>query len=44
MAKIDIDSLDEAALMELHDQIVDRLHFLHRGVGASINDRRDCRL
>ena len=30
MAKIDIDSLDEAALMELHDQIVDRLHFLHR--------------
>ncbi len=26
MAKIDIDSLDEAALMELHDQIADRLH------------------
>lgn len=30
MAKIDIDSLDEAALIELHDQIVDRLHLLHR--------------
>ena len=37
MRQIDIDSLDEATLIELNAHIVERLQYLHQqGVGALI--------